>query len=95
MTTQQEARDMRDALKLLEESETRQRFDARQILINDALIWWNMNKPPMPTTRQAALDAFNFIKQLLETETDRFRLALLREKLDQANNKFKEIKRIG
>ncbi len=68
--------------------------------INDAQIqvavdWWNTVKPVVPQTRDEALTAYRFIEGLLNTETDRFRLGLLREKLQLANEKFKERKRNG
>jgi len=54
--------------------------------------WWDTVKPPIPTARQEALDVYNIIVQLLKSETDEFRLFILNTKLQQANEKFKEIK---
>lgn len=95
MVTQQQAKDMRDAIRQLEASELAAIQTQRDADIAIAMTWWNTVKPSMPTTRQEALDAFNFIKGLIETETDRFRLHVLKKKLEEANEKFKEIKANG
>jgi len=84
---------MRDALRQLQEVEQAQAKVIDDAKIQTALTWWNTIKPTIPATRQEALDVYDFIKGLIETETDRFRLAVLRKKLDEANEKFKEIKR--
>jgi len=91
--SQQEARDMRDALELLNQTEGQAEEAANQVLIAQALSWWNTVKPQTPRTRPEAVDAFNIIKRLIQTETDRHRQSLLRKKLTEANEKFKEIKR--
>jgi len=93
MVTVQEAKDMRDALRLLEQTESQQAKIINDVNIQTALDWWNIIKPVTPTTRQEALAVHNFIKGLLETETDQFRLGILRKKLEESNKKFQEIKR--
>ena len=95
MTTEQEARDMRDALKLLEQKEAQQQQLINQAKIQVAIDWWNTVKPSIPLTRDEALTAYRFIEELLNSETDEFRLQLLRNKLQLANEKFKERKRNG
>ena len=47
------------------------------------------------TTRDEALANYRAIESLLQTETDRFRVLVLREKLAEANEKFKERKANG
>ena len=93
--TEQEARDMIAAINLAGQKDAQQ----AQALFNankqTALNWWDTVKPAIPTTRQQALDAYNYIKNLLITQTDEFRKIILREKLEQANEKFKEIKALG
>ena len=95
MVTQQEAKEMRDAIKLLEQTETQQAQAQEDSKIQIALAWFNSLNIPIPTTRNQALDNFNEIKQLLETETDVYRLAVLRKKLIEANEKYKEVKKLG
>ena len=65
----------------------------RDANIQVAVDWWNTVKPAVPTTRDEALTAYRFIEGLLQTETDSLRLTLLRNKLEQANEKYKERKR--
>ena len=95
MVTQQEAKEMRDAIKLLEQTETQQAQAQEDSKIQIALAWFNSLNITIPTTRNQALDNFNEIKQLLETETDVYRLAVLRKKLIEANEKYKEVKKLG
>jgi len=95
MVTEQEAKDMREAIRLLEQTESQQVKVQRDINIQTALDWWDTIKPDIPTTRQEALTVHSFIKGLLETETDQYKLTILRKKLEEANEKFQEIKRNG
>lgn len=93
--TEQDAKDMRDAMNLLQQKEQQQTQTQFDTNIQTALAWWDTVKPQIPTTRQEAKDAFDFIEQLIKTETDTFRLTVLRKKLEEANEKFKEIKKLG
>lgn len=86
---------MRDALKLLELTEVKAAQAQYKTDFGIAQAWYNTIKRQTPTTRQEALDDFNYIKSLLESETHPIRLDVLREKIIQANEKFKEIKRNG
>lgn len=95
MVTRQEAIDMRLALEELAQFEQQQAQTQFDVDLQVALDWWDTVKPAIPTTRQEALDAYRFIEDLLKTETDRFRLIVLRKKLEEANEKFKERKRNG
>ena len=92
VVTQQEAKEMREAISLLEQTEaqtTKAQFDIEMVKAN---VWYNTIEKPISTTRQEALDKFNHIKSLLETETDDLRLRLLRKKLFEANEKYIEVK---
>ncbi len=60
-----------------------------------AITWWNTVKPAVPTTRVEAVAAFKLIEGLLTTETDKFRLRVLRNRLKLADEKFKELKLLG
>jgi len=93
--TEQDAIDMRDAMNLLQQKEQQQVQALYDTNIQIALTWWNTVKPTTPTTRDEAKDAFDFIEQLLKTETDRYRLIVLRKKLEEANQEFIERKANG
>ena len=86
---------IRDVLKQLADKENidaqKVQDDRRAVVIS----WWDTVKPSIPTTRDEALTAYRFIESLLSTETDRDRINLLRQKLNLANEKFKERKRNG
>jgi len=84
--------DALEELKQSKDDEAKTQREANQQIAQD---WWDTIKPNTPTTRQEALDAFNFIKGKLKTEKDTWRLQLLGNKLVEANEKFKEIKRNG
>lgn len=93
--TAADATRIRDVIRQLEAFENQQEQDAIQILVNQAKAWWDSIKPAIPNTRDEALDAFNFIKNLLDTETEKFRIKLLKNKLLEANEKYKERKQNG
>jgi len=80
--------------ELLEQQTVKTQFDAD---IQVALDWFNTLGISIQTatTRTEALDNFNQIETLLQTETDSFRLTVLRKKLQEANEKFMERKRNG
>jgi len=97
MVTEQDAIDMEEAMRLLEQKREQQvqtQYNA-DIAIVEA--WFNTLgiNIQTATNRTQALDNFNQIKSLLETETDTFRIGMLRRKLEEANEKFKERKRNG
>ena len=93
--TRSDAVRIRDAIRQLEQFERQQAKAENDAKIAVAQAWWDSIKPAVPQTRDEALIAYRFIEGLLQTETDRFRLILLRQKLEQANEKFKERKRNG
>ena len=90
--TRAQATEMRDAIKQLEAQERQDEIDQFQADMAIAEAWWQTIKPASPTTRAEALSAYNFIVGLLQTETDEFRVKLLKRKLDLANEKFRERK---
>ena len=95
MVSQTEAKEMRDEITLLENNEAKQRQIEYDNNIQIALSWWNIIKPIIPKNRNDALANFTMIKLLLNTETDVFRKAVLKMKLNESNEKFKEFKRNG
>lgn len=95
LVTRQEAKEMRDAIKLLEQTEVQQTKILRDARMTQAEAWYNTIEPPIPTTRQEALDKFHHIEILLKTERNEIRHWLLNKKLNEANEKFKELKKLG
>lgn len=93
--TKEDAIRIRDILKQLEEFESNEQRvinEARRVVVE---AWWDTVKPDVPQTRDEALEAYRFIEEKLKTETDGDRLALLRQKLQLANEKFMERKKNG
>ena len=93
--TKIEIKEIRDKLRVLEQKEAddvKVISDAKRKIASD---WWNTIKPTIPATREEALTAYRLIEELLKTETDAGRSSILRQKLNLANEKFKEMKRIG
>jgi len=95
VVTPKQAREMKDAIRQLEDTENQQAQAQNQALIGQALSWFNTQgiNIPAATTRTKALDIFQQIQALLQTETDKNRLRILREKINEANDKYKEVKR--
>jgi len=93
--TQADAIRIRDVLAQLADTEKTTKLAIEQGKIQTALDWWDTVKPDIPTTRDEAITVYNFILSLLDTETESYRLAVLRNKLIEANEKFKEIKAFG
>jgi len=97
MVTEQEARDMDAAIIAFHDKDTqtqRTQFDADKAI---AETWWNTLGIDIQgaLTRDEAIDNYRQIESLLQTETDRFRLVVLKEKLVEADEKFRERKRNG
>lgn len=95
MVNRQEAKEMRDALTELQNFEAQQEQERENQLMAQALVWYNTIKQNTPTDRQEALDDFNFIKSKIQTESDNYRKRILQIKLQEANEKFKELKKHG
>ena len=95
--TEQDAKDMRDAMILLEQKESQQAQAQHQANIGIATAWFNtlgINIQPS-TTRTQAKAIFDEIELLLENETDRFRLEVLEGKKIEANTKYKAVKKVN
>ena len=90
-----EIKEIRDKLKALEQKENDAVQALQQIEKNKVELWWDGIKPDTPLTRDEALTAYRFIEGMIKSETDKNKLSLLRQKLIQANEKFKERKRNG
>jgi len=109
MVTQQEARDMWAAIQQFQATDAAQAQADNNAKLAVAQAWWDGIKPAIPQTRDEALAAYQFINAELnsqtrdfQNETDpiqkeilQFRVRLLRQKLNEANEKFKERKRNG
>ncbi len=95
MTTRIEATEIRDAILALEEFETQQRKVITDQEKATALIWYNTVKPRDPTTRFEAYTAYNTIKALEATATDKWRIQLLRTELIRMNKEARRLKRAG
>ena len=89
------------AIRFLEQTKAAEALAQRQIQIQLAQDWWDdtikptlvwNNTQSLIDQRANILIDYNMIKGLLDTETDLFRLRLIRQKLEQANDKFKQIK---
>lgn len=84
---------------LLEQQNAQVKFDADKAVAQNwftttirPTLTWN-NTQTLDIQRVNILNDYNTVKNLLTTETDRFRLIVIREILEQANNRFKQIKR--
>jgi len=73
----------------------------RQAGLDAANAWWNSTIQPtllwnntqtLEEQRTNILIDYNNVKLLLNTETDQYRLYVIRQKLEQAETKFKQIK---
>ena len=98
MVTPQEARDMRAAIEREDELDAISQRTQHDNNVNSALSsWYNtLNiRIDASTTRTKALDVFEQIRSLLTTETDIFRLIILRQKLAEANEKYKKVKKVN
>ena len=97
VVTEPQAREIQAAIEAFLEKDAQIIEAQHQADSAIALAWFNTLgiNIQVATTRTQALDNFNQIKLLLQTETDSFRLAVLRKKLEEANERYREIKRIG
>lgn len=97
VVTESQAREMKTAIEAFQATDAQAAQDQNQADLAIALAWFNTLgiNIQAATTRTQALSNFNQIESLLQTETDGFRLAILRKKKIEANEKFKERKRNG
>jgi len=97
LVTEQEARDMKTAITGFEDRDelaAQTQFNAD---LATAERWFNTLNIDIQgaTTRTEALSNFNQIESLNQSETDRFRLMVLGKKLREANEKYKQVKRVN
>jgi len=92
---------VRLATEFLENEERIAAQAIRDAAIAAANTWWNdiikptlvwRNSQTLIIQRENIIIDYNNVKPLLDTETDKARLFVIREKLEQANEKFKQIK---
>jgi len=97
VVTEPQAREMQAAIESFQAKDDQTTQAQHQVDIGIATAWFSTQKINIQaaTTRTQALDNYNQIKSLLQIETDAYRLGVLRKKLDEANEKYKEIKRNG
>ena len=88
---------VRQFIKDNELLERQQNKVQRQADLDIALAWYNTLGIDIQgaLTRDEALANYRQIESLLETETDNFRLFILRGKLDEANEKYKQVKAVN
>jgi len=94
MVTEQEARDMNIAITAFQNTDKAADEAQHNQNIRTAETWFNTLgiNIPAATTRDQALTNFRSIQAEQTIQTDRFRLIVLRSKLNEANEKFKTIK---
>ena len=97
VVTEPQAREMQAAIESFQAKDTQTAQAQRQADLAIALAWFNTQgiQIPAATTRTQSLQNFNDIIVLQRTETDRFRLTILKEKLVEANNKYKAVKKVN
>jgi len=97
MVTEQEAKDMRDSLRLLESNESQKEQAQQEALRTLAQTWYNQQGIDIQsaTTRTQALDNYNRIRVFRFSETDNKRKNILGQKLREANEKYKEVKKVN
>jgi len=97
VVTEAQAREMQAAIRDFQDKDGQIRKAQRQDDLALALTWYNQQgiNIPSATTRTQALDNFTQIESLLETETDRNRIEVLGIKLKEANEKYKQVKRVN
>jgi len=105
--TQTDIVEIRNKLKQLELADEVQAEVDAVAKMAVAQSWWDALKPFIPTTRAEALVIYQFIeaekitqrtnasneRNPIQKEIYQFRVKLLAKKLDEANEKYKEIKR--
>jgi len=97
VVTEAQAREMQAAIDAFQAKDGQIRRDQNQTDLALALAWYNQQGIQIPnaTTRTQALQNFNDIKALMQTETDSFRLGILRQKVQEANEKYKAVKKVS
>lgn len=95
--TEQEAKDMRTALNLLAQNEAQAAQAQQQADLAIALSWYDTLGIDIQTatTRTQAQINHDDIESLLQTETDVFKRSILVQKLEEANQKVKAVKKVN
>ena len=95
MTTETEAREIFTAIESfqLKDNLALKAISDQNVL--DAQNWYQGIEMRTPTNRTQALAKFQHIEGLLRANTNRVRRGVLSKKLDEANEKFKELKKLG
>lgn len=94
MTTEEQAKEIRDAIQLLNKKEQQEQQTIINLKIQEAKDWVLSITPKEPTTRKEALKNFNQWKNLLQTEQNPIRRAVLSQRLKQANEIYKMVKKV-
>jgi len=97
VVTEPQAREMQSAIELFQQKDNQTERAQRQSDLGIATAWFNTQgiNIQSATTRSQALTNFNNIKALQSAQTDRIRLIVLGQKLSEANEKYKEVKRLN
>ena len=97
MITETEAREIQAAIEAFQVKDAQTIQAQQRADLGIATAWFNTLgiNVQAATTRTQALTNFNQIESLLKTETDRFRLFILRNKLAEANERYKDVKRVN
>lgn len=95
--TEQDVIDFENAARLLQQKRQQQAQDQHQADIAIATTWFDTLgiNIQVSTTRTKALEIHDEIKQLLETETDKFRQRIISQKLFEANEKYIAVKKVN
>jgi len=97
VVTESEAREMKTAMEDFQTRDNQLTQAQARADLSTATDWFNTLgiRIQAATTRTQALDNFYQIESLLKTETNRFRITILRQKLDEANEKYKQVKKVN
>lgn len=90
---EEQAREMRDAIKLLEQKENNIRQTKLASDLAVAQSWYDSLNLTIPINRDEALTHYKNIESMLKTETDPMKIIILATELKKANEKFKELKK--
>lgn len=93
--SRQDAIEMKAALKDLEIFDAIERQEVLDKMKQVIDQWYLTVKPPPATNRSTALNNYHTIESLVQTEKDVLKKSFLRVKLTEANEKFKEMKRLA
>jgi len=97
VVTEPQAREMQAAIEAFRDKDAQTTRAQNQADLAIATAWFNTLgiNIQAATTRTQALSNFNQIKSLLQTERDKFRKSILRQKQQEANEKYKQVKKVN